>query len=161
MKISFDEQAGTDFDWFGVDEEGLIGHFTTAGFKRLPPSVACSAKDLKLVTNYFENLSPSEGGHNVDSSSIASALQRDWKGEKDEERYLRSFVAMADKGLFSFDIGSHLKPDIAYFRVALPQVPITVSELPENIRPIVSRTFLKGVRLRDQSHVSYEATLLI
>jgi hypothetical protein len=42
------------------------------------------------------------------------------KGESQEERYLRSFIAMADRGLFSFDIDSYLGPNTAYFRVALP-----------------------------------------
>lgn len=29
------EQQETDFDWFGVDEDGSVGHFTKAGFKYL------------------------------------------------------------------------------------------------------------------------------
>jgi len=40
MTIPTAEQEETDFDWFGLDEEGFIGHFTTGGFKCLPQSVA-------------------------------------------------------------------------------------------------------------------------
>jgi hypothetical protein len=160
MEIPFEKQAGGDFDWFGVDEEGLIGHFTTAGFKRLPPSVASNAEDLKLVTDYFENISPVKGSHIIDDASLSAVLQRGWSGEKNERRYLRNFVPMADKGLFSFDIESYLRPGIAYFRVACPETPLMMSELPGHIGKIVSRTGLRGVRLRDQSRVAYDATLL-
>lgn len=159
MEIPFDKQAGTDFDWFGVDEEGLIGHFTTAGFKHLPPSVASSAEDLKLVTDYFESIAPVKGPHGVDNSSVAAALQRDWRGEENEGRYLRDFVSMADKGLFSFDIESYLRPGVAYFRVAWPAVPLTLNDLPNDVRKIVSKTVLKNVRFRDHSRIPYDATL--
>jgi hypothetical protein len=30
MKIEETEQLTTDFDWFGVDEEGFIAHFASA-----------------------------------------------------------------------------------------------------------------------------------
>lgn len=159
MEIPFDKRAGTDFDWFGVDEEGLIGHFATAGFKRLPPSVATRAEDLKIVIDCFDNLAPVRASHRVDDKSLTTALQREWKGEKNEGRYLCSFASMADKGLFSFDIEPHLKPGIAYFRVASPEMPLHIGELPENIQRIVSRTSLGTVRLKDQSRVPYEATL--
>jgi hypothetical protein len=161
MEIPFDTQAGTDFDWFAVDEDELIGHFTTAGFKQLPTSVASSAEDLKLLIDYFENVAPTRGSHTVDESSLAAALQREWKGVANEERYLRSFVSMADKGLFSFDIQSYLRPGVSYFRVALPETPLTMRELPGNIRKLVSRTVLRGVRLREESRVLFDATLLM
>ena len=76
MGIPLDKQAGTDFDWFGIDEEGFIGHFTTAGFKRLPSSVAHCAEDLKRISDYFEHIAPVRGSHNVDENSLAAALQR-------------------------------------------------------------------------------------
>jgi hypothetical protein len=161
MEIPFDKQTWTDFDWFGVDEEGLIGHFTTAGYKRLPPSVASSAEDLKLVTDYFENNAPIKGSHAVDENSVATALQRNWAGEENEGTYLRTFVAMAEKGLFSFDIEAHLRPGITYFRVAYPEVEITIGGLPDRVANVVSRTVLRGVRLRIQSRVPYDATMLM
>jgi len=152
-------QQTTDFDWFGVDEEGLLGYFTTAGFKLLPRSVAGSAEDLNLVTDYFKMHADVLGSHRVDDENLKNALNREWKGEHKETRYLRDFISMADKGLFSYDIGSHLNPGISYFRVASPQIPLTLEDLPEHIRQIVSRTILKGLRLKNESHVPYEATV--
>ena len=159
MEIPFRQAGRTDFDWFGVDGEGLIGHFATAGFKRRPPSIASRAEDLKIVIDYFDNLAPVRVSHRVDDKSLAAALQREWKGEKDEGRYPCNFTPMADKGLLSFDIEPYLKPGIAYFRVASPETPLTIGELPDNIQRIVSRTLLGTVRLKNQSRVPYDATL--
>lgn len=55
----------------------------------------------------------------------------------------------------------YLTPGISYFRVASPEIPLTLDALPEHVRRIVSRTFLKGVRLRDESDVPYEASLAL
>jgi hypothetical protein len=123
MMIELQEQWDRDFDWFAVDAVGQLAHFTTAGMKKLPQSVAMSAEDLALVTRYFEETAAHRGLHEVESTI----------SEKNGERYLRSFIAMADKGLFSFDIESHLSPDAAYFRVATPTSPIHLSELPTPI----------------------------
>jgi hypothetical protein len=157
MKIEETEQLTTDFDWFGVDEEGFIAHFASAGFKRVPASVSESAGDLVLVSNYFKTEAPVRGTCRVEEDLLG--LRPDWKGEQNESRYLKSFAAMADRGLFSFDIDSYLKPGIAYFRVACPMSPLGLKQLPEPIRRIIARTRLAGVRLRNQSLISYEATL--
>lgn len=159
MEVDPVDQQTTDFDWFGVDEEGFLGHFTTAGFKSIPPSVSASAEDLKLVTDYFTKQASVRGSHKVDEHSLASSLNREWKGERHETRYLCDFVSMANKGLFSYDIEPYLRPGICYFRVACPDVPLEMHELPDHIQTIVSRTTLKGLRLRNEARVSYEATL--
>ena len=157
MKIEETEQLTTDFDWFGLDEDGFIAHFASAGFKRVPASVAESAEGLGLVSDYFKTEAPVRGAHRVDEDLLCR--RPDWKGERNESRYLKSFVAMADRGLFSFDIDSYLKPGIAYFRVACPLSPLGLEQLPEPIRRIIARTRLAGVRLRNESLISYEATL--
>jgi hypothetical protein len=158
MEIPFDKQEGTDFDWFGVDEEHLIAHFTTAGFKRLPPSVASSEPDLKIVTDYFENRAPATGTHRTDIASLTDALGT--KGAQ-ERANLESWLAMADRGLFSFDIEPYVSLRSTYFRVAVPEVPLTILELPSEVRKIVSRTLLREVHLKVQDRVSYEETLRI
>lgn len=159
MEIEAQEQDGTDFDWFGVDECGEIGHFTTAGFKKLPRSVSSSAEDLALVTDYFQREAPIRGPHRVEPT-LAREVP-DWKGESQEERYLSSFIAMADRGLFSFDIASYLGPNAAYFRVAAPVSPLCMSDLPDRIRDVLGRTIIKGPLLRQRLRIPYEDTLTL
>jgi hypothetical protein len=150
MRITDDEQWNTDFDWFCVDSDGRVGHFASAGFKRLPLSVAESAEDLRFVTEYFDQLSPSMDGHELD---------RLLAPDKRNERYLRSFVAMANRRLYSFDIESYLEPDCYYFRVAIPKTPLRLHELPDPVREALGRTMLKGQSLAQSSVIPYLTTL--
>ncbi len=154
MEIRLEDQASTDFDWFCVDEAGEIGHFTTAGFKQLPPSVSSSAEDLAVLTKYFEKDAPIKCGHLMDGDLEAELPN--WK-----RLDLRSFIAMADRGLYSYDIESYLKPGICYFRVASPLVPLRLVDIPESIREIVERTALQASQLRSCSRVPYKKTLEI
>jgi hypothetical protein len=155
LEIGEQEQQDRDFDWFCIDEAGNIGHFTTAGFKRLPASVAKSAEDLDLVTKYFRDQLPVCGGHQVDDGLVTEIPDPMKRGE----RYLRSFVGMADKGIYSFDIEPYLKTDISYFRVASPLVPTRFRDLPARVQEIVGRTVLTGKLLSCTSRVPYQDTL--
>lgn len=151
-EISKDEQVCRDFDWFCLDEAGHIGHFASAGFKLLPNSVGRSAEDLEIVTRYFEKELTEEGDYVLDENLVEQVPDF-------ESIYLKSFIEIAAKGLFSYDIASHLSPGISYFRVALPRKPLRVEQLPNQIREIVERTVLKGILLRGSSRIAYQDTL--
>ena len=152
MRISEDEQTYKDLDWYCVDDEGCVGHFTTAGFKKIPPTVAESAEDLKFLDEFFGQLAPVAEGHVLDEQLTPDMCT---------ERYLQSFVAMADRGLYSFDIETYLNPEICYFRVAIPRTPLLFMNLPGNVRQVLGRTVLKGLSLEGSSTISYAATLSI
>jgi len=157
MIIELDEQEARDFDWFGVDADGHLAHFTTAGFKRLPASVSESAEDLESVTDYFDKNAPIRGAHRVDSESVARF--KEWHGEENESRYLASFISMADRGLYSFDIDTYVRPGIAYCRIAIPESPLLLSDLPNEVREIVERTKILSNCFADCSRIDYESTL--
>jgi len=152
MRISDDEQTYKDLDWYCVDDEGRVGHFTSAGFKRIPLSVAESADDLKFLNEFFSQLAPVTAGHEVDEHLTA---------DKRTVRYLQSFVAMANRGLYSFDIESYLHSQISYFRVAKPKTPLLFMSLPERVRQVLGRTVLTGFSLELSSAIPYSATLSI
>jgi len=152
MRISEEEQRDTDFDWFCVDEHGNIGHFASAGFKSIPPTVSESAEKLRSLEEYFASLDPVPGGHQFDEG-----LDPAWR----TERYAHTFIAMADRGLFSFDIESYPRTDICYFRVASPKAPLRFDDLPDNIRTVLGRTVLRKRSLEHSSKISYAETLSI
>jgi len=152
MEITWEEQHSSDFDWFCVDEQGEIGHFAHAGYKKLPPSVVASREDREFVLNFFEK----EANHSSDFEIDPDLTSN---GGSTEERYLRSFVAMARRGLYSFDIDSHLRPKICYFRVASPLQPVHLEDLPERVREIISRTKLPLGGLRGLSRIPYDVSL--
>jgi len=149
LEISEEEQSYTDFDWFCLDEADHIGHFATAGFKSLPLSVARSAENLESLTQFFMGL----------AATTNSRIDASLTPEKRTERFLRSYVAMADRGLFSYDIDTYLTPGIHYYRVASPVQPLRFESLPVHIRQILSLTRLAGVVFAESSLVSYELTL--
>jgi len=150
VRISDDEQKYKDFDWYCVDADGRVGHFASAGFKTLPCSVVESAEDLSFLNDFFHELTAVLDGHELDEQL---------NPECRTERYLRSFVAMADRGLFSFNIESYLRPEISYFRVAMPKQPLRFADLPDNVRDILGRTMLSGYLLAQSSAIPYSATL--
>ena len=57
---------------------------------------------------------------------------------------------MTDRGLY---------PTTAYFCVAIPIRPLSIEDLPQAIRVIVSRTVLKGVPLQAIPRIEYGSTL--
>lgn len=151
------EQEETDYDWFGVDERGCVGHFTTAGFKLLPKSVSVSAEELEKVTNYFRHLPPTDS-----TFQVSGDLEKEtgpFESEEKRDQYLASFSDMARKGLYSFDIDTYVSPGLAYFQVTSPFHPLQLESLPPEIRTIVGRTRLKGVHLGETTRIDYETTL--
>jgi hypothetical protein len=154
LRISEQEQEETDFDWFCLDLDGEVGHFTTAGFKKLPKSVAESKENLSLLAEYFLRAAPGYGGHIVDPELIVALPEPQQRGE----RYLRSFIAMADKGLYSYDIATYPTSESSYFRVASPSKPLHSSELPLEIREVLGQTVM-AVRFREKPRIAYLSTL--
>jgi hypothetical protein len=150
VRISDDEQKYKDFDWYCVDADGRVGHFASAGFKTLPSSVVESAEDLSFINDFFNDLTAVHDGHELDEHLTPECRT---------ERYLHSFVAMADRGLFSFDIESYLRPGISYFRVAMPKEPLRFADLPNNVRGILGRTMLSGYLFAQSSAIPYSVTL--
>ena len=150
MRISDDEQNYKDLDWYCVDKEGRVGHFASAGYKLIPPSVAESAEDLNLLDEFFSSLPAAPHAHELDAH--LTEQQR-------SERYLHSFVEMADRGLFSFDIETYPTPETCYFRVAIPKEPLRFTELPKRIRDVLGRTSLKNSALQQSTTIPYTETL--
>jgi hypothetical protein len=150
MRISDDEQNYKDLDWYCVDSDGRVGHFTSAGFKRVPRSVSESSADLEFLHQFFSTLPGTPNAHDLDEH--LTPQQR-------SERYLHSFVEMADRGLFSFDIETYPTPDTCYFRVAVPKQPLRFADLPEGVRDVLSRTALKDRSFEQCTKIPYSETL--
>ena len=119
--------------------------------------MARSAEDLKLVATFFQSELGGRRGYRPDPDLAKEMLPPHCHSE----RYLHDFVAMADKGLYSFDIETYLKPNICYFRVAMPTAPIKLHELPIHIQEVLKMTQLKGRLLRESARILYEDTLSI
>jgi hypothetical protein len=43
-----------DWDWYAVDEFGVVGHFTTAGFRKLPAVIKGDFEAGEKCIHYFD-----------------------------------------------------------------------------------------------------------
>jgi hypothetical protein len=133
MQISDIDQEVTDFDWYAVEANGYLVQFASGGGP-LPASVASSLEALQQLHAYFLAL-PIQATP-VRLTQLAADIV-------DVERYVKSFVNYAQRGLFSFD-----KTDLAhrnnmmYHLVAYPEAPLSLAELPTEIAALASRTRL-------------------
>jgi hypothetical protein len=149
MISELDEEVN-DYDWFAVDKEGSIGHFTTGGDGTLPRSVAVSSSDLRYITDFFRRtLQTSTQAHLAPKAQEAA---EEMESEVAVERRFRDFVMMASRGLYSFNHSyaldcpnPRIRPCPLYYRIAIPARSIHLSDLPDAIQAILVRTTLADV----------------
>jgi hypothetical protein len=137
-KIEAGEELTRDWDWYACDKEGNIGHFTTAGLRSLPRSVRQNQKALERIERYL-----CEERKEWSDCSIRARAEIDaggWKGSVARDRYLRSFVQAARRGMFSYNTEMRRGPDAKYYLVAKPDKPLRMSDLPADIGDILSKT---------------------
>lgn len=87
-----------DLDWFASYQDGLLAHFATAGRGFVPMAVRESISVYEKNYDYFFSVEDSIAVEVVDENLpvFSDSAQRD--------RYLQSFVDMARRGLFSYDV---------------------------------------------------------
>jgi len=135
--IDEQEEFTRDWDWYAVDQDGRIGHFTSAGMRVLPKSVKQDRETTELIAGYFFEQAPVVGKWAVRPEAGADSGGRKHQGF---ERFIRDFALMASKGLFSFDTDPLFRAEKGrYYLVAVPERILLVSELPQDIRKLLSR----------------------
>jgi hypothetical protein len=143
------EQQSLDIDWFFTDEKHIA--FVASGGGKLPKSIAESV-DYNLLSNYFRNLpEKTEVKINENLREILKMVP--------DERYLADYLAMAKKGIYSFDktvLNNFLEPN--YHLVASPISPLMIWDLPEEIIILLQKTKynnnLKSMLNIDSSEIS-------
>lgn len=155
--ISDDEEFTRDWDWYATDEFGAIGHFTTAGFRELPAVVKSDFESAEICARYFDEVHVRcPYAVNDDLESEIGAL----KDDEERQHYLRSFVQMAARGLFSFDTKPLGGGQGYYYLVASPGNPLRLDELPPEIAKLVSRVrsdrpFESGLRVMENETLNW------
>lgn len=112
MNSNYDDIEGSEFDWFAVDADGYVGHFSSAGFGPVPVSLLKQLPSCELVLDAMRSL-PEIG----DAVGHLSGDIADW-------------LSMAARGCHSFDWQHWSGP---YLRAATPSVSINCSDLPADL----------------------------
>jgi hypothetical protein len=161
MSITELDEEVTDYDWFAVDKQGRIGHFTTGGIGVLPRSVAASVGDLHYVRSFFRDILPISTQAYLAAKAQEAATKIESEGVV--ERRFRDFVMMASRGLYSFDHSYALDclrprtgPCPLYYRIAIPTRSIHLSDLPDAVKAILVRTTFADVDFSQKDEVRVE-----
>lgn len=136
-EIDTSEEFTRDWDWYACDKEGNIGNFTTAGLRALPQAVKEDREAAERVIRFFLSEVPESCDFSVCSGAEADA--GGWSKPGARERFLQSFIGMARKGAFSYNTEMVYGHDAKYYLVARPECPLRLSDLPPEIRDIISR----------------------
>ncbi len=111
-----------DLDWFAVNGEGFIAHFTTRGTDKLPSKLKESKPLWERQFDFLSNLPDTTGALLCEENLPVFNTPRE------SEEYLESFLSYARKGIFSYDIDLD---DLAYKLIAFPKIPMALTNLPQ------------------------------
>ena len=128
MRMTDEFISTTDLDWFAAFYNGNLAHFTSGGTTAVPEKVADSIKNYEELYDYFFDLKKRCGIEIIEDNlpEFLNQIKR--------EQYLRSYIDAASRGLFSYDVNYE---NNSYFLVAKPLSPLSLRELPKNIKEIV------------------------
>lgn len=135
-RIEESEEFSRDWDWYAVDEDGKIGHFTTAGLRPLPETVRDDRDAAEKLIQHFEEARP------FTTCTVREAAERDaggW-GSRGRDGFIKSFAEMSKRGLFSHNTQMVHGPEAAYYLVSRPSEPLAVADVPDEIRVLLLRT---------------------
>jgi hypothetical protein len=137
-EITYDEEFARDWDWYAVDSAGRIAHFTTAGLRLLPRSVKQDREAAESLIDFFERLPTGVSGWR-----LRKGLENDvasLKSSSSRARLEESYSRIASLGLFEFDTEPIHGSEARYFLAAIPEKPLCVTDLPDQIRVLLERT---------------------
>ena len=108
---------GIEFDWLGVDDQGHVAVFTTAGYGPVPEDVNQHLADVDAALDRVREL-PVTG-------SAGDIVQRPAGGDYSD------WHAYSAKGFYAYDWQVWHGP---YQRLSSPTVPVSISQLPAGLR---------------------------
>ena len=125
MKYSEIDLQCEDIMWFGVDNNGYIFECTSGGLGCVPSFVCESRENTESLIDYFLET--------LENRTTGSLLIED-----NDSPLAQDCRSLVRKGVFCFDIAiDDGRPD-EYKKIAEPNEPILLSDLPENIRNLMT-----------------------
>jgi hypothetical protein len=140
-KDEYHPRSGIDWGWFGVDIQGHVAVFTTAGVGPVPVEVDRHLADVDAALDRLEQL-PVTG----------SAVDLGWRSADGDHP---DWVGDSAKGFYAYDWDDWDDPDGwngRYQRLSSPAAPVSVSQLPAEISA-VARLVEFPVKFADEPKV--------
>ena len=111
-----------DLDWFAFDLEGRLHHFATGGTGTVPKATTASISRWEKTGSIVDEL-PNR------FEVVVFDDRSSYESEADYQYAIRTFVAMARKGLYSHDVTPH-----GYRLIARPVEPCVCLRIEEQSR---------------------------
>jgi hypothetical protein len=146
---------GTEFDWFAVDSEGYVGHFSTAGSGLIPLLAIQNFEDYYSLMDFF---SSKKGNYRsflrAEIKSCYQTTLKSFVNKKPEDAYL-DWLNVASFGIYSYDwpVNDNI-PYEYYYSVTFSDDYITIDNLPGDFNKIVSRICFKDILFRDFDEIN-------
>ena len=142
MEMDEEFLENNDLDWFASCQDGLLAHFATGGRGFVPMTVRESISVYESVYDYFFSIEDSVAVEVIYENLpvFSDDIQR--------ERYLKSFVDMARRGVLSYDVGGGR----GYNLIARPRESRVVDSLPLVVKrniPILPLSFSLKIDVND------------
>ncbi|MFZ5323742.1 hypothetical protein [Enterobacter roggenkampii] len=115
-----------DLDWFLSSQEGYLAHFATAGQGPIPERIKSSVEDYNFIFDYIYSLEPLSEVYVIEGNLPA------FSNDNQRSCYLRSFVEMSSKGLFSYDYEQG-----GYKLISKPKTPLKYEILPNEVKGVI------------------------
>ncbi|MDH2553462.1 MAG: hypothetical protein E6099_17215 [Enterobacter sp.] len=115
-----------DLDWFLSSQEGYLAHFATADQGPIPERIKSSVEDYNFIFDYIYSLEPLSEVYVIEGNLPA------FSNDNKRSSYLRSFVEMSSKGLFSYDYEQG-----GYKLISKPKTPLKYEILPNEVKGVI------------------------
>lgn len=124
MSVSSNLLDTIDLDWFAVDQNGNLAHFASGGSGFVPNDIKSSLTDVGLFADYVFDLNETS-----DTILISENIPNFDSSEK-ADRYVETFLRMAAKGFYSYDVLELTGHDKGYSLIAKPKSPVVIDDIP-------------------------------
>lgn len=136
MKIPFATQEANNIDWFAVDVNNFVAHFSSFG-SQLPSNLPDTFEELKAASDYLLSL-PFTCFEIIPNPTIEEYVE--FKHRIDRKNYFEEFDGIAMRGLFAFDKTDPMdEENFLYHQVASPGLPLNLNDLPSVIRDMLKK----------------------
>ncbi|MBQ7501628.1 hypothetical protein IJT93_02790 [bacterium] len=142
MRYSETDLQCEDLMWFGADINGCIFACTSGGIGSVPEFVCRSREETELLEEFFMEKMPKTTAGILLIPADGCPLAEDG-------------LLLASKGIFCFDAVTDGEYPDAYKKIARPETPIKISELPEKIKLILD-SHIVNTNIADRSFLKIQ-----
>ena len=125
MKYSEIDLQCEDIMWFGVDKDGHIFECTSGGIGCVPSFVCNSRENTESLIDFFLET--------LDFSTNGALLIDD-----NDSPLVQDCRTLVKKGIYCFDVAIDDGRPNEYKKIAIPNDPLLLSDLPEDIKNLMA-----------------------